>query len=44
MHAIYKILVRYIDRNHKQVISYKNLERRIKRLHQIIGDRKGHLL
>ena len=39
-----KILARYIRRNHEEVIFYKELERTIRGLHQIMGDRKGHLL
>ena len=44
MQVIDKVLARYIGRNHEQVTSYKGLERTIRRLHQIKGDRKEHLL
>ena len=44
MQVIDKILARYIRRNREKVLSYKNLERAILRLHQTIGDRKGRLL
>ena len=44
MQVIDKMLARYISRNHEQVISFKDFERTLRRLHHIIGDRKGHLL
>ena len=40
--VIDKILARHIGRNHEQVISYKDIEKT--KLHQIIGNRKGHLI
>ena len=44
MQVIGTVLARYIGRNHEQVTSHKGLERTIRRLHQIKGDRKEHLL
>ena len=39
-----KILARLIGRNREQVIFYKDLGGTIRRLHQTIGNRKGHQL
>ena len=43
MQVIDKVLARYIGRNNEEVMPYTDFERTVRGLHQIMGDRNGHL-